>query len=115
MIPPDRKGSAFGQNGESKGKDQPHEHRVVSLSTYSSINERVDGPTQGTKDQKNERQVDHGVMSEIAGQDKTRIGAQHDPLAYGKVNDVHHPKTEGESDTNNDDEASNQESINEHL
>jgi hypothetical protein len=54
-------------------------------------------------------------MPKVANHDIAGVGTQHDPLAYRKVNDMHHPKTEGESDANNDDQASDQESINEHL
>ena len=54
-------------------------------------------------------------MSKVADHEVTGIGTEHDPFAHRKVDDVHHPEAERETDADNDDESANEESVNNGL
>jgi hypothetical protein len=100
---------------DPEGKDQPHEQWVAAVPADYPLNRGLQQIADAEKDKENKRQEHKRVQPDPLVQVVPHECAQHDPLADGKIDDVHDPEDQGETDGDGDVDAPDEDAVQDDL
>ena len=98
----ERLGEAAEHEAQAEGEDQPHQQGIPPVPGEDAVDQRLKQVADRREDDEHPREEENRLDMRPLGEVEACEGPQHDPLAHGEIDHVHHPVDQGESDGDDD-------------